>query len=476
MNMCRCCGESLSECSRTWKRELGVAEGSIKNCFLFYPKGKAACVGLGCAMEALTMTSSRKYKTDMCIYWMHLKGVIALLRVDQLSKFVAMGNKLKRHQDLESRFPSVYISKEQALEFLYTHVKVSCGLPNDKPGIFVLSYPWHSAQHLDPSGSTIRDVLKLIESMQKAEARRPMGGLNPDLITAAREDGERLLHEKLQQEAGGHCQGRQEGESEEQVDTEEGTQWTEQYFLKGSPPPISPDKYGSFSLLFQDFCSLYQWDFYAVQTFRFEDLIQLGPLPEDWCEVSISPLAFRRRLEEGVEGGEEYAVKFTNGFDDRPRVLKLYTDFLKDALVKGRREIRFPQSISLIGKSKGEAVRELFRWIGEQSDCTVDFVSIDTSDESLPFLVAGLSAIPSLLRLCVLLFPDDEMVSDEPKTASTLLEHFKPLQQLKHLVLTVADIEGEGLVEQIRKSKEMRALKKELPRCQIVVTQPGDDE
>eukprot|EP00820_Chromera_velia_P019857 Cvel_28588.t1-p1 / transcript=Cvel_28588.t1 / gene=Cvel_28588 / organism=Chromera_velia_CCMP2878 / gene_product=hypothetical protein / transcript_product=hypothetical protein / location=Cvel_scaffold3769:10391-12002(+) / protein_length=537 / sequence_SO=supercontig / SO=protein_coding / is_pseudo=false len=434
--VCACCGQSMRACARIWEVMLGCADGGMPRVYLRFHKKKegAVEVGFGCAMESLLASSKAKYHTDLCIYWAHITKIFSLLKLPEVAKYTGMGGRMKPRQEMELRFPAVYLSTEEALRQMVKDKR-------SRPSIFTLSYAWHSKEHPDPTCATARRVT---EDQAVAESDHARG-----FLRSSRQMGEKRFAEKR----GGRREKR-EGEKDEE-------EWMECHFQPQTVPPLS-DHVPHYPLVFQDYSSLPQWPRTPEEDFQFSKglsllaclygnasekvfflrctevpteleevtnktpyhergwtnfesrvsavkptikIIQCGSLPKSWVQVPLSPPAFERMLNErknaqsANEEEDEFVVKFTNGKTDRPMVSELYRSFVLDTQVKGETEINMAGTHQIDTREKGEMLGEYFRWIGEQAECEVHHVILRAcalNNASLPPVAAGLCALSKL--------------------------------------------------------------------------------
>uniref|UniRef100_A0A0G4EZV6 Uncharacterized protein n=1 Tax=Chromera velia CCMP2878 TaxID=1169474 RepID=A0A0G4EZV6_9ALVE len=374
------------------------------------------------------------------------------MKAPEIAKYVAMGGKLnprpRPRQEMERRFPSVYLSVEETVQLMTTQ-KTKSFVPA-RAQIYALSSSWHSVEHPDPTGSTAKAVIE------------GMGGWNPCAHEGGKE-GERLFWKE------------REGKREKREGEEDEEAWMEKFFKRTSSNAL-PEDTTDYPIYFQDFVSLHQQlhdksrtpeqaalfeqglsllpctygsmsgvvyflQYTHVPTERegvtnktpyhkrgwthFESLvaavkrkdhrIYLGPSHpsepaltlELFEQVPLPPPAFQRLLEEKRpeektdENKEGYVIRFNNRKDDHALVANRYKDFMLDTQVRGRKKIDMSWK-STTTKEKWEMLGEYFSWIGEQPECAVEEVSLygcALNEDSLPPVAAGLSALSSLREL-----------------------------------------------------------------------------
>uniref|UniRef100_A0A0G4HH61 Uncharacterized protein n=1 Tax=Chromera velia CCMP2878 TaxID=1169474 RepID=A0A0G4HH61_9ALVE len=329
-------------------------------------------VGLGCAMEALLKSSIAKYHTDLTFYWTHIVGVFGLLKARELAKFVAMGGRLKSRQEMERRFPNLYLSVDEALQLL-----VGFDWP---PSIYALSYGWHSKDHPDPTGITLKTV---VEGMER-EGRSDVFKEPRAFLKEGREEGETLF---LDQRGG--KREKREGEEDEET-------WMEKHFDRTIDNTL-PKKTQNYPLYFQDFISLHQWPRTEEEDALFKKGLALLS-----CLYGHSHKSEKRDEETSESNKEGFVVRFTNGKEDRPLVANLYRQYVLDTQVRGRKQIEINGKYTVDTKEKGEMLGEYLAWVGDQSECEVEEVillSLDLNDVSLPLVLAGLRGFSNMWRL-----------------------------------------------------------------------------
>uniref|UniRef100_A0A0G4I585 Uncharacterized protein n=1 Tax=Chromera velia CCMP2878 TaxID=1169474 RepID=A0A0G4I585_9ALVE len=166
---CRCCGQSVRACNRRWAGMLKVETDAIKHYYGFKYEGME--VGFGCAMDLLLETSRAKHHTDLSILWANAVDIFALMKGPEVAKYVAMGGRVKPRQEMERRFPSVYLSIEEVIQLMTENRKCQDRLVSMRAPIYCLSYSWHSAEHPDPTGSTAKTVMKGLEEDLRVKNR-----------------------------------------------------------------------------------------------------------------------------------------------------------------------------------------------------------------------------------------------------------------------------------------------------------------
>uniref|UniRef100_A0A0G4HEF7 Uncharacterized protein n=1 Tax=Chromera velia CCMP2878 TaxID=1169474 RepID=A0A0G4HEF7_9ALVE len=473
--VCECCGLSVRACSLKWAEFLSVEVESIEHYFRFREKG--VDMGLGCAMDSLLHTGHAKYQTDLSVYWAHITKVIVLLKMEEVAKYVAMGGRLKARQEMENRFPCMYLSAEEALELLVKKDDFNFPLNTyERANVFALSYSWHAREHPDPTGTTAETVVQGLRETKNwwlSKCRK--------FLTAGWEEGEKLL----KRERGGKRE-KKEGEEDEES-------WMEKHFKKQSNEEESvslPYSTWGFPLLFQDFPSLPQrprtpeedicfskglsllsclygntsfqvyflrcteipsdleevtnrtpydergWTNFEsrVSSVKHKDyILQVGPLSQTLVQIPLSPPAFQKKLddkrreEESESNPEGFVVRFTNGRTDRELVSELYKRFILDTQVSCQRVISMWGKYEIDTLEKGEMLGDYFRWIGEQPQCEVEEVCLwgcSLNALSLPPLAAGLCALSTLRELDLGSFGGAEF-------GPSSLEALSSLQQLK---------------------------------------------
>uniref|UniRef100_A0A0G4H950 Uncharacterized protein n=1 Tax=Chromera velia CCMP2878 TaxID=1169474 RepID=A0A0G4H950_9ALVE len=446
---CRCCDQSVQACARSWEEMLGVQAGSMEHYVPLKVKGNPdVSVGLGCAMEALFESFTAKYQSDLTLYWAHIVGVFGLWKAGEVAKYIAMGGRLKPRQEMEKRFPAVYLSVEEALQLLVAS-------DFHRATIFALSYGWHSRDHPDPSGVTAKTVMEGMEGLKNGPAFHPY---HARWVEDGRNEGERLYLE----ERGGKREKKEKEEDEES--------WMEKYFVRTSRNTLPKGtRTCGFPLFFQDFTSLPQWPRTEEEDARFkiglwllpvlygntskyvtflrctevpttelegvsnktpyhkrgwtnfesrvasvkrkDCVIHLGPLfaQRPFEQLPSSPLAFLRVLEEtrpeerSESNKEGFVVKFTNGLEDRPLVSELYRTFVLDTQVRGKKILNLQaKKYTIDTKEKGEMVGEYLAWMGQQSECVVEEVvlgHLQLNNDSLPPVAAGLRGFSKMRTL-----------------------------------------------------------------------------
>uniref|UniRef100_A0A0G4I4Z5 Uncharacterized protein n=1 Tax=Chromera velia CCMP2878 TaxID=1169474 RepID=A0A0G4I4Z5_9ALVE len=341
--------------------------------------------GFGCAMDVLLETSRAKHHTELTVYWAHVVGIFALMKGPEVAKYVAMGATVKPRQEMERRFPGLYLSVEEVLQLMTEGDRRDRIEPLKRARIYALSYSWHSAEHPDPTGSTAKTVMKGLEEKGRLDSR--------SFVRAGREEGERLFSK----ERGGK-RGKREGEEDEEF-------WMEKDFQRTSNNTL-PKNTESFPVYFQDFTSLHQWlpvkgrtpeedalfkqglgllscnygnTSEKVYFLRCTDVpaelegvtnktpyhkrgwtnfesrvaavkdksytIHLAPLIGALELIPLTPPALERLMEEkrpeerSDDNREGFVVRFTNGKEDRPLVANLYRAFVLDTQVRGQKTI-----------------------------------------------------------------------------------------------------------------------------------------
>uniref|UniRef100_A0A0G4HKV4 Uncharacterized protein n=2 Tax=Chromera velia CCMP2878 TaxID=1169474 RepID=A0A0G4HKV4_9ALVE len=431
---CGCCGQSVRVCAHAWEEMLGVGQGSITH----YLEVKGLVVGLGCGMEALLASAKARYYTDCSLYWAHVTEILGLLKAPEVAKYVGMGGRMKPRQETERRFASICLSKEEALQEL---VKAKAFRAN----IYALSYSRHAKEHPDPTGTT---ASRVVEGLSRSVCG--------DWVKGPFEEGRSLFSKRR-----GGKRERRKGEDDAET-------WMEETFRRQNAV-ILPETTTGYPLMFQDFSSLPQWprtdeedalfkkglsllaclygnasenvyflrctevpaDLQEVTNktpyhergwTNFESrvssvkqqtsIVQLGPLPQNWVQIPLSPPGFHLLLmekkksawEPQEESGQDdlFTVKFTNGRTDRQLVSELYRSFVLDTQVRGQRTINMYEKYKIDTREKGEMVGEYFRWIGEQPECEIESVSLwncHLTNASLPPLASGLCALSKLRDL-----------------------------------------------------------------------------
>uniref|UniRef100_A0A0K6S7B6 Uncharacterized protein n=1 Tax=Chromera velia CCMP2878 TaxID=1169474 RepID=A0A0K6S7B6_9ALVE len=442
---CLCCGDSLQACACSWEELLGAKPGSIAR-YLSLQGNPGMSVGLGCAMEALLESSSAKYHSALSIYWAHIVRVFALLKAREVTKFVALGGRLKPRQEMERRFPSLYLSIEETLQLLVvSNRNEKFEWDPKKARIYALSYGWHSKEHPDPTGITAKTVMEGLAGWAVSLEIRSVN-------KAEREEYLRLFLD----ERGGKREKR-EGEDDEES-------WMEHKFVRMSVNSL-PEKVYRFPVYFQDYTSLHQWPRTPEEDTLFKkglallpclygnsdlDVIFLrcteipaevegvmnttpyhkrgwttfesrvastkdekftahfGPLVEGLIQCPLAPPAFQRLLQEkrpeemSESNKEGFVVRFTNGLEDRPLVANLYRTFVLDTQVRLQKKINFWGRYKIATKKKGEMLGEYLSWFGKQSECEVECVDLEglhLNDASLPPVAAGLRGLTKMWKL-----------------------------------------------------------------------------
>uniref|UniRef100_A0A0G4HEM4 Uncharacterized protein n=1 Tax=Chromera velia CCMP2878 TaxID=1169474 RepID=A0A0G4HEM4_9ALVE len=396
---CRCYGQSVRACNRRWEGVLKMERGTINH---YYGFGWVGMVGFGCAMDVLLETSRAKHHTDLTLYWAHVVNIFALMKGPEVARYVAMGGRLKPRQEMEKRFPAVYLFVKEVVQLMTESREDKWGFPL-RARIYALSYSWHSAEHPDPTGSTAKTVMEGLENNGFADSK--------SFVRAGREEGDSLFS----MQRGGKRE-KKEGEEDEET-------WMEKDFQRTSNNTL-PENTISFPIYFQDFTKLegvtnkapyhkHGWTNFESRVARVKDedqTIHLGPFTGTLEQIPLSPPAFQRLLEEkkpeerSDDNKEGFVVRFTNGKEDRPLVANLYRDFMLDTQGRGEMTIIIWSKYQAESdtKEKGEMLGEYFAWMGEQPECEVEEVYLrecHLNDHSLPRVAAGLGALSSLQEL-----------------------------------------------------------------------------
>uniref|UniRef100_A0A0G4HRK9 Uncharacterized protein n=1 Tax=Chromera velia CCMP2878 TaxID=1169474 RepID=A0A0G4HRK9_9ALVE len=464
-------------------------------------------------MEVLMETSYAKYHTDLVLFWAHILKIFRLLKASEVAKFVAMGGTLRPRQEMETRFPSLYLSGEEAVQLMTRGQNADPGNAvgqgdGCRTRIYALSYCWLSNDHPDPKGSTINTVMEGLDVHQS--------------VRQGTEEGRNLLL-KMREERGG-------GEDDEET-------WREKHFHRTSTNSLPEDPTADFSLLFHDFVSLFQstppptsssrtpeddalfkeglellscvygntassvyflrctqvpselnkapyhlrgWTNFesrVASVKRKGETFHLGPFTETLDgHPLLSPVAFQRMLEEkrdeerSESNTEGFVVRFTNGREDRPLVANLYRQFVLDTQVRGQKKIEMFDQFDVNTKDRGEICGEFFAWIGQQPECGVEEVDLRScclNSLSLPPVALGLSAIRTLRVLEL----DGNTFRLSDLAALTGLGQLKKLYLATYNDPLFADSQSRLLhfARTLRSSRELRDLQRALgPECELL--------
>uniref|UniRef100_A0A0G4GYR5 Uncharacterized protein n=1 Tax=Chromera velia CCMP2878 TaxID=1169474 RepID=A0A0G4GYR5_9ALVE len=427
-----------------------------------------------CLHEALLSTRWR-LGSDRSIFYLAFTGAFALVEVSDLARFVGMGGQACARQILEEFFPSLHVSRQKLLEILESEPGGGEGFV---PEVFCLSYGWHAKGNPDPTRSLCSAIAQIPEFdcdhawEEGVKLRKDRGdqdsttmssefdtfscshaasGLTPFLSwlsshfqtrsLSAEDHGHFLfwdflsLHQRLPHRDRTPIEKRAFRSGLSHVSTLYGNEATRMVRF-AQMPPAHPSVTNRTPYTHRGW-TVFESRVAGLKRQAVARTVQIGSLPPDFLSLPLSPPDFTSLLDQHHDNGEE-VIRFSNGFEDRPRLKRFYERYFAEAFGK-KKTLSLARSRCVTEREATQLASALL-WAASHSPgpdgCLIKTVELGDCEMSRLAVCRLLSAAAELPSLRVLRLPEewksvkpeDRVLTDETLQGLALLTSLTELQ------------------------------------------------